>query len=169
MGCTIGIRGFLKMAETYKPDLSKVSILLKTFLRDAYLFEAIANIVQRLPECKMIVVDDGDMTAHKMDVYRRMREVGHQVIELPFDEGFGAKSNAGAAVCDRPYLLIGSDDFNFAPPSARIGIERMVAVLDGDPNVAIASGRVNNVPYEGWLIDEGKRVTERYINHNTSP
>ena len=153
----------------YKADLKKVSILLKTFLRDSFLFEAITGIVQRLPECKIIVVDDGEMTVKKRDVYDRMREAGHQVIELPFDEGFGAKSNAGAAVCDRPYLLIGSDDFNFAPPSCRSGIEKMVSVLDGDPNVHVASGRVNNVPYEGWLVDEGTKVTEKYINFAVPP
>lgn len=153
----------------YKADLSKVSILVKTFLRDLHLYDALIAITKTLPECKMIVVDDGDMSVRKRDVYKAMRENGHTVIELPFDEGFGVKSNAGAAACDTPYLLIGSDDFNFAPPSCRHGIEKMVAVLDGDTNVHIASGRVNNVPYEGWLIDEGKRVTEKYINHNTTP
>jgi hypothetical protein len=51
----------------------------------------------------------------------------------------------------------------------RAGVEKLVAVLDGDPNVHVASGRVNNTPYEGWLIDEGRRVTERYINLAAKP
>lgn len=157
------------MSTEYKTDLSKVSILLKTIGRDLHLYDAITGIVKILPECRMIVVDDGDMTEQKRRVYAQLRENGHMAVELPWDSGFGKKSNIGAAACATDYLLIGSDDFNFHQPSVRAGIQKLVAVLDGDQNVHVASGRVNNVCYEGWLLDEGKRVTERYINLSSKP
>ena len=142
------------------PDLSKISILLKTILRDAHLFASVNGILKTMPEAKVIVVDDGRSSEMKSGFYARLRGAGHTVIEMPFDSGFGAKSNAAIRALDRRYLLIGSDDFDFSPRRAREGIEKLVAVLDEAPDIAIASGRVNGAPYEGWLIDEGERITE---------
>jgi glycosyltransferase involved in cell wall biosynthesis len=152
----------------YRPDLSKVSILIKTFLRDNHLEEAIAGIMVTMPEVRMIIVDDGDRSARKKAIYDDLYQHGHAIIEMPFDSGFGAKSNAAIDtvkdyILERPYLLIGSDDFDFRPATVRQGIERLVAVLDGDPEIAIASGRVNGNRYEGWLRDHGDRIVEEYI------
>lgn len=150
----------------YQPDLSKVTILVKTLLRDAHLFAAVNGILKTLPEARIIVADDGRRSEMKSGFYARLRAAGHTVLELPFDVGFGAKSNAAIWHLRTPYALIGSDDFDFADKGVRSGIEKMVAVLDGDPLVAIASGRVNGYPYEGWLEDEGQRVTERRISYH---
>jgi len=153
----------------YRADISKVSILIKTFLRDQHLEVAVSGILAIMPEVRMIVVDDGERTARKSAIYEQLSARGHAVIEMPFDSGFGAKSNAALPTVhdysiERPYLLIGSDDFDFRPPSVRQGIERLVAVLDGDQEVAIASGRVNGNRYEGWLRDHGDRIVEEYIS-----
>lgn len=149
---------------SFRPDLSRVNVLIKTFMRDPHLFNTVQSIERTLPEVKMIIVDDGYHTAVKSALYHRLSLSGHRIIELPFDSGFGAKSNAAISFAqERPYLLIGSDDFDFAPEFVRKGIERLTDVLDADVEHVIASGRVNNYPYEGWLIDDGARVTERYI------
>lgn len=148
----------------YHGSLAKISILVKTFLRDNHLAEAIAGVLDTLPEARLIVVDDGVPTAIKSALYEKLRAAGHVVLELSFDEGFGRKSNAAIEPAqDREYLLVASDDFDFRPPSVRQGIDKLVAVLDGAPDIAIASGRVNGVRYEGNLIDEGSRVREEYI------
>jgi len=145
--------------------LSSVSILIKTFLRDNYLVEAVGGIEAMMPEVRMIIVDDGE-TKGKDAFYYRLRDRGHVVIQLPFDSGFGAKSNAAIeAAYDRPYLLIGSDDFDFFAGYVRPGIEKLVTVLDSGL-VDIASGRVNGNRYEGWLEDGGTRIVERYIDLN---
>lgn len=147
-------------------DLSSVSILIKTFLRDAYLFEAIDGIQETMPEVRMIVVDDGESSMRKSDLYAQLRMRGHVILQLPFDSGFGAKSNASITPAqERKYLLVGSDDFNFRPRTVRAGIEKLVAVLDGGV-IDIASGRVNGNRYEGWLDDFGSRIVERYISLN---
>lgn len=148
----------------YQPDLSKVSVMVKTFLRDQHLFEAIAGIRETMPDVRMIIVDDGDSSPRKSQMYSELRLRGHVAIEMPFDSGFGAKSNAAIEPSqERPYLLVGSDDFDFRPSFVRQGIERLVSVLDG-AQVDIASGRVNGNRYEGWLEDYGSRIVERYIN-----
>lgn len=132
--------------------LGKVSVLIKTFLRDAYLYETIATIRREMPELQLIVVDDGNMTHVKENTYHDLVDYGHRVDVVPFDSGFGFKSNRGMDLCTREYLLIGSDDFDFR--GARAGIEKMVRVLESPTGRAdIASGRVNNNPYEYWLVN----------------
>lgn len=146
----------------YPSDLSKVTILLKTMMRDAHLYDAVAGIRETMPEAKILVVDDGD-SIYKDPRKREWKEsfvvAGGKYVLCPFDSGFGFKSNAAIRALDTSYLLISSDDFDHRPAFVRQGVEKMVAVLDA--GIAdVASGRVNNAPYEGWLTDEVTRVTE---------
>lgn len=153
----------------YRPDLGKVSVLVKTFLRDQHLSRTVAGLLQNLPEAQIIVVDDGERSSEsKFRLYERLSSMGHVVYWMPFDSGFGMKSNMGSSLCRRPYLLIASDDFDFFDPQARGGVEKMVVVLDKVPEVAIASGRVNGYRYEGWLKDFGDRIVEEYIDLNVA-
>jgi hypothetical protein len=66
-------------------------------------------------------------------------------------------------------LLIASDDFDFRPPSVRLGIERLVDCLERNPELSVASGRVNNLPYEFYLrISGGGEVQEVPIDSTVS-
>lgn len=148
-------------------DLSDVCIQIKTFLRDGYLEHSLRYIERNLPGARMVVVDDGEQrSARKMEIYRRLKRLGHTVVTLPFDSGFGAKSNAAIRHYDRPYVLIASDDFDFSRPDVGEGIRRMLDVLRHDPAVAIASGRVRNEPYEGMLTIEGSTAQESWCTHD---
>ena len=126
--------------------LDKISIGIKTFLRDEKLFNCINAIHRRMPEVQMIIADCGETTPTKAIVYNGLRVLGHRVVELPFDAGFGAMSNAIVEQLTRPFLLVGSDDFDFDDDEVRPGIEQLWRVLDR--GFDIASGRVNNNPYE---------------------
>jgi hypothetical protein len=144
------------------PDLSKVAIGIKTFLRDGALFNTIQAIRDTVPEVQMIIADDGEMTEEKDGIYADLQREKHEIIILPFDSGFGAKSNAITLASKlpnkRPYLLIGSDDFDFRPSSVREGIEKMVDVLDNAP-IDIAGGRVFG-PYEFFLEEKSGVIRE---------
>lgn len=144
--------------------LYQVAIGIKTFLRDAQLFETIQAIQETMPEVMMIVADCGEMTEEKDGVYADLERQGHKTVVLPFDAGFGAMSNAIVNELIRPYLLIGSDDFDFRPRYVRHGIEQLVEVLDLNDSKSIASGRVNNRPYEFWLHEGGGTVIETPID-----
>lgn len=113
----------------------------------------------------MIIADDGEMSEEKREVYKSRTGLMH-IFLLPFDSGFGAKSNIIAGCCGTPYLLIGSDDFDFSPAPVREGIERLTEVLDHTPRLSIVSGRVSNRPYEFALADEGHRVQEFPIEYS---
>ncbi len=131
--------------------LSRVCILIKTFLRDGYLLRSLAGVQRTMPDAKIVVIDDGFESSQKINLAGELRRRGHRYEWLPFDSGFGAKSNRGVEVSDRDYVLIGSDDFDFGEPCIRGYVEKMVAVLDALPSVGVASGRVNGRPYEATL------------------
>lgn len=138
----------------YSPhDLTgRVAIMIKTIFRDGPLFNAINGIQKNLPDCKMVIVDDGVERREKVAVYARLREQGHTCLWLPFDSGFSKKANAAIPHCNREFVLIGSDDFDFNNPSVKDDVARMIKVLDHDSRVGMVAGRVNNNPYE-WQWD----------------
>lgn len=146
-----------------KVDFSKVSVGIKTFLRDDLLWNCIVNIPNCLPQATMIIADDGHIDSSKNYEYSRLNRRGHKVITLNFDSGFGKKSNEIVSVLDTPYLLIASDDFDFSDIRARDGVMRMLYTLDEYPDVDIVSGRVNNRAYEFNLLDEGSTITEQAV------
>jgi hypothetical protein len=134
-------------------SLSRVAVMVKTFLRDGYLMACLDGLEKNFADTKIVVVDDGwetgvTSTFNKISRAADMRRKGHAWINIPFDSGFGTKANAAIAHCDREYVLIGSDDFDFADPAVRAGVESMQKVLDAVPSLALVSGRVDNNPYE---------------------
>lgn len=153
-----------RLRPTLRPGrLDHVCVVIKTFLRDGYLVQALNGIEKHLPEVKIVVVDDGYESKHKIVLYSHLREKGHECIWLPFDSGFGAKSNAALKHCNREFVLIGCDDFRFDDPSVREGIERMVTVLEQRKDFGVASGRVDGNPYEACLDINDGRVIERRL------
>jgi hypothetical protein len=141
--------------EYHQPagSLSRVSVMVKTFLRDGYLMACLDGLEQNFADTKIVVVDDGwdtglTATWNKITRAAEMRRKGHSWINMPFDSGFGAKANAAIMQCDREYVLVASDDFNFSEPGVREGVEAMQKVLDAVPSLALVSGRVDRNPYE---------------------
>jgi hypothetical protein len=149
----------LRRAQVGENPLHRVCVLIKTFLRDGYLLQTVRGVREWLPEAKIVIVDDGLETSFKISWYAQLRQEGHAVDWLPFDSGFGAKSNRGVELCDRQYVLIASDDFQFTQET-RIHVSNMVKALQLAPDLDIISGRVNNNPYEAILQDHGDTVRE---------
>jgi hypothetical protein len=145
-------------------DLSRVTIGIKTILRDEKLEVALDGILKTMPEARIIVVDDGYQSPEKEIIYHALQLAGHTVDIMPFDSGFGAKSNRIAELLATDYLLVGSDDFDFRPLDVRAGIEKMVAALDKHKRYYAVSGRVNESSYEAHLslveTERGTEVTE---------
>lgn len=145
-------------------DLSRVTIGIKTILRDEKLEVALDGILKTMPEARIIVVDDGPQSVDKDIVYHALQLSGHTVDIMPFDSGVGEKSNRIAELLATDYLLVVSDDFDFRPLDVRAGIEKMVAVLDKHKRYYAVSGRVNETLCEANLIfretERGTEVTE---------
>lgn len=137
-----------------------ISIGIKTFLRDPHLYNTIQAIRENLPGAQMIIADCGEPSEEKDGIFADLEREGHKTIQLDFDAGFGAMSCAIANSLQRSYLLVGSDDFDFSTPEAREGIEKLEFTLLTNSDFNIASGRVNNNPYEFFLKEKDGIITE---------
>jgi hypothetical protein len=132
----------------------KISVGIKTFLRDDKLFNVINDIRCNMPGIQMIIADCGEMTEAKDGLYAELEREGHIHIDLPFDSGFGCMSNEIIYKLTRPFLLTGSDDFDFTSNNTIDGISRLIYNLSYNPHIDILSGRVNNRPYEFNLLED---------------
>jgi len=142
-------------------DLSKISIGIKTFLRDEKLLKTLGDIVSWGSDVKVIVADCGHETFTKnINFAGYVAYNDWKFLKLNFDAGFGAMSNAIIDALDTPYLLVASDDFDFADPSVRVGIEKMLAILEKHPRYYAVSGRVDNRPYETFLSENKGIIAE---------
>ena len=140
---------------------SDIAVMVKTFLRDGFLFKALCGIDKSLPDAKIVVVDDGYEDRAKIILAARLREKGHAWVNMPFDTGFSRKSNAAIEHLDRKYVLIGSDDFDFGAPNVAGDIAKMRWVLEQDQTVGFAGGRVNGIPYE-WQWELAPSTIKEY-------
>jgi hypothetical protein len=147
-------------------SLSNVTVLIRTFLRDGYLNTALNSLEPNYRSAKFLIVDDGWHDKAKFQRYSDLRMYGHDVEVMPFDSGFGAKSNMLLTKLDREFVLIGSDDFNFTPESRR-GVEAMLNVMHARPDIGWVGGRVNNKPYEGNFAFSEDVVKETQLDFST--
>lgn len=150
-------------------SLANITIAISSFLRQGYLRECLAFIEACLPECAVIVADDGDeaidKTIHHWKGFRR------SWIQMPFDSGLSSKRNATVRACESPLLLMFCDDFR-ADEECRDGVERMLEVLEQFPLIDVAAGRVDKRPYEAmleYIPGEHIRETRAVIPHANDP
>lgn len=127
-------------------SLQDVTICITSFLRPGYLLRALRDIKANLPECSVVIVDDGDVK-----LTFPTEAGGSPLILMPFDSGLSAKRNEGVKATKTKYWLNGCDDFDFSTADARQGIEKLVKILDEHADVDVAGGRADNNPYEGYL------------------
>lgn len=130
-----------------------ICVIVKTLMRDGMLYRCIDSILLHMPGAKIVIVDDGFETKQKIRRYSELRRAGHVCQWMDFDIGFGAKNNEALKHCDRPYALIYSDDFICDSDSAQ-GVLKMLRVLEHDSVIGVASGRVDDNPYEGDIVEE---------------
>jgi hypothetical protein len=142
------------------PDFSKIAVNIKTFLRDEHMYAAVKGILDNMPGAQIIIADDGRMTIPKSFFYDQLRRQGHYAMYMPFDSGFGAKNNVIAQANERPYLLIGCDDFDFTAEAAS-GVLKLQDVLETS-DIDIAAGRLGELHYE-FLFDESEPGVVREI------
>jgi len=127
---------------------SDICVLVKTICRDGAMMRCVSLVEQYMPGAKIVVVDDGRESKKKVRFYAELRMKGHSASWLPFDSGFGAKSNAAMKHYDRKYVLVYSDDFEANEDVAR-GVLAMKSVLEEYSDVSakvMRYRRFNQVP-----------------------
>jgi glycosyltransferase involved in cell wall biosynthesis len=143
--------------------LSDITIIIPTFHRRGYLRVCLDGIQANLPECKVVVVSDDDITPENQ-WYNWVTWYS-----LPYDSGLTAKRNQAASTTSTKYALMGCDDFDFSTPEVRQGIIEFAMVLNSNKYVDVIAGRVSNRPYEVSQIEyvPGEHIREHALDLRT--
>jgi GT2 family glycosyltransferase len=139
------------------PPLRDVTALIKTFLRDDYLFTCVQSLRETYPDIRIIVGDDGRHTIAKE---RRLRELGvERYLKLPYDVGTCFGRNRLLDACETPYFLLGDDDFHYDERARLWDLRAMMQEADIAGGAVSYQGQVGH--YEARLVfhDNPKRVT----------
>jgi len=139
--------------------LQNITIVIPTFHRRGYLAECFRAVEANLPECSVVVAQDdgGDCTWEYNTCWAK----------LPYDSGLTAKRNAAVRLVETPYVLMGSDDFDFSTPDARKGIIDMMLAAELHPEIDVIVGSYKERPYHGFLeYVPGKYIKEHRLDVN---
>ena len=135
--------------------MEQVTALIKTFLRDGYLFNCVASLKQQAPKIQIIVADDGHTSDEKE---QRLLKMGvSQYIRLPFNSAPIARGrNVMVDAAKTPYVLIGDDDFTYTAATKLGDMWSMMGIVD------IVGGAVKEnevvLHYEGRFARENSET-----------
>jgi GT2 family glycosyltransferase/SAM-dependent methyltransferase len=128
--------------------LGDTTAIIKTFLRDDYLFDCVASLRTTYPHLVISIADDGPPSQEREF---RLKELGvSRYISMPFDSGLSAGRNALLDACETPYILIGDDDFLYTPETH---VEYLRALM-GTADIAAGGTKTNGklLRYETGLV-----------------
>jgi GT2 family glycosyltransferase len=108
--------------------MKDVTALIKTFLRDDYLFDCVQSLHSLYPEMPILVADDGFVSDEKEE---RLRGMGvTKYIRMGFDSGLSAGRNTLVDHCETPYALLCDDDHSFLPDTKVERLRTLMGVAD---------------------------------------
>jgi len=137
-----------------KRDWSKVTAVIKTFLRDEYFFECVRTLREAYPDIKIVVADDGYPTEAKE---RFAEKYCNKYIRMPFDSGLPSGRNLLVKKHVRtPYVLIGDDDFFFTPETNLEALYDCMEVADLAGGRITEGGTLRN--YQGFVSIEDAHI-----------
>jgi GT2 family glycosyltransferase len=127
--------------------LNDVTALIKTFIRDNYLFRCVSSLKKHYPDVHIIVADDGHTSDEKES---KLIQLGVDMyIRLPFNRGLPYGRNLLLQNLETKYFLIGDDDFMYTQDSHLEYLLTMLEISD------IAAGALSDgrqlATYEGLV------------------
>lgn len=125
--------------------MNSVTALIKTFLRDEYVFRCVESLRQFYPAVQILVADDGHHTDEKEE---KLSRLGVQYIKLPFGSAPICKArNLLVDAAQTPYVLIGDDDFYYTPVSRLHELVSMMEIADIAGGAIVENSLIKH--YEG--------------------
>lgn len=135
-----------RSASRKKPGLT---LLVKTFLRDPYLFKCIESFRDHYPDVPIVVADDGEPTDEK-------RSLGVKYLELPFDSGVPHGRNTGVQNVETEYVLVVDDDTYFTGTERLDEMHKLLEISDVVCGSSHVAGKETH--YEGVLRIDGSML-----------
>ena len=140
------------MAKRYA--WSKVTAIIKTFLRDEYFFECVRSLRESYPLIKIVVADDGYCDARKQAF---VDEYCDEYVRMPFDMGLPAGRNLLVEkYAKTPYVLIGDDDFLYTQQTNLEALYDLMEVCDLAGGRVMEAGKMRN--YQGFIEFQGDHL-----------
>jgi GT2 family glycosyltransferase len=112
--------------------MDRVTCVIKTFERPHRCIRLIESIRKYYPSVPILVVDDSEQPLTCGDA---------TIIALPFNSGISKGRNIGVASASTEFVLLMDDDYVFCEATK---IERLVAILDENPDLSLCAGHVEN-------------------------
>jgi GT2 family glycosyltransferase len=108
--------------------MNDVTAIIKTFLRDDYLFDCVKSLRALYPGMPIAVADDGNSSDEKET---KLRDAGvTKYIRMPFNSGLSAGRNVLIDACETPYFLLGDDDLLYTPETHIEYLRTLMGVAD---------------------------------------
>jgi N-acetylglucosaminyl-diphospho-decaprenol L-rhamnosyltransferase len=119
--------------ERHGPDAARVDVIVVSYNSGATLRGCVAPLVDA-PGVDVIVVDN----ASPEPPAEALAGLGVRLVRSPRNGGFSYGCNLGVAEGTAPYVLLLNPDARIEPAD----LDRLAAVLDADPTVAVAAPRI---------------------------
>lgn len=112
--------------------LNDSTLIVTAFNRPDELKACVASIRAFYPKLRIIISDNGN---HFKETRKKLeRQYKCRYLQLPFDSGVSYAKNKALDIVETKYAIIIDDDFIFTEATK---LEKMKAVLDGDPTVGV--------------------------------
>jgi len=125
-----------------------IAIIIPTFLREdklknciESLLKTFGNINRFQPLLRIYIGDQADINPSKKEFYQSLTDLGHQVIQLPYNCGLSYARNYLISQTKEPFILIIDDDYIF---DELTNFEPMINLLLSEENVGIIGGGLND-------------------------
>jgi phosphorylcholine metabolism protein LicD/GT2 family glycosyltransferase len=124
-----------------------IAIVIPTFLREDKLKNCVESLLKTFgdinrfqPWFKIYIGDQDDMNDNKKQLYDLLKELGHQVIVLPYNCGLAYSRNYLISQTKEPFILVVDDDYifdeltNFEPMINLLLLEEKIGLVGGSLN-----------------------------------
>lgn len=145
--------------------MKNVTALVKSFLRDQYLFRVVRSLKELHPDIHIFVADDGCFSDSKE---AKLKGMGVEYyIRLPYGScGITKGRNFLVDACQTEYCLIGDDDFLYTDDSHLEFLLKLTEVADIAGGAVMQGGILGH--YEGFYHHTPEGVTFRDIDRTYS-
>lgn len=130
--------------------MNNTTILIKTFERPEAIARLMASIRQFYPDIPVVVIDDGNNSMLKNDLYAH----NLRYVKTAFDIGLSAGRNLGLTMVETPYVFMCDDDCIFTAETDLNMAEKLMESSEADI-LGINAG----VGYCGTFLVHGDTVT----------
>lgn len=143
-------------------DMSNVTALIKTFIRDELLYDCVASLKQMYPNIHIHVADDGRHSPVK-DI--KLKTLGvEKYYKMEYNQGTTKGRNLLIDGCETPYFLLGDDDFTYTPETDLTQLLRMMDVVDLAGGACRYRGGINHFEAD-YVQRDGKWSWNMGVEH----